>query len=55
MEFFETLREELQSIRQQKWCITVGEYNEHAFGISVPLFNYKKRNYRISYNFWISI
>ncbi|MGE7986929.1 IclR family transcriptional regulator [Lysinibacillus fusiformis] len=41
-EFLETLREELQSIRQNKWCVTVGEYNEHAFGISVPLFNYKK-------------
>ncbi|MGE7915478.1 IclR family transcriptional regulator [Lysinibacillus xylanilyticus] len=36
------LTEELQTIRQNKWCITVGEYNEHAFGISVPLFNNKK-------------
>ena len=41
-EFLETLREELQCIRQNKWCVTIGEYNEHAFGISVPLFNYKK-------------
>lgn len=38
----DNLQEELQAIRQNKWCVTVGEYNEHAFGISVPLFNYKK-------------
>lgn len=38
----DSLQEELQAIRQNKWCVTVGEYNEHAFGISVPLFNYKK-------------
>ncbi|QGG51100.1 IclR family transcriptional regulator [Lysinibacillus pakistanensis] len=36
------LQEELQTIRQNNWCVTVGEYNEHAFGISVPLFNHKK-------------
>ncbi|MGE7688647.1 IclR family transcriptional regulator [Lysinibacillus sp. NPDC097214] len=36
------LQEELQIIRQNNWCVTVGEYNEHAFGISVPLFNHKK-------------
>jgi len=36
------LQEELQAIRQNNWCVTVGEYNEHAFGISVPLFNHKK-------------
>jgi len=38
----DNLQEELQTIRQNKWCVTIGEYNEHAFGISVPLFNYKK-------------
>ncbi len=38
----ESLKEELQQIRQNNWCVTVGEYNEHAFGISVPLFNYKR-------------
>ncbi|WP_238602020.1 IclR family transcriptional regulator [Lysinibacillus parviboronicapiens] len=36
------LKNELQTIRQHNWCMTVGEYNEHAFGISVPLFNNKK-------------
>ncbi|MFY0517832.1 IclR family transcriptional regulator [Lysinibacillus sp. UGB7] len=36
------LKNELQIIRQHNWCMTVGEYNEHAFGISVPLFNKKK-------------
>jgi len=36
------LQEELETIRQNNWCVTVGEYNEHAFGISVPLFNHKK-------------
>jgi len=40
--FLASLKEELQQIRQNNWCVTIGEYNEHAFGISVPLFNYKK-------------
>lgn len=40
--FLNNFQEELQIIRQNKWCVTVGEYNEHAFGISVPLFNNKK-------------
>ncbi|WP_283774463.1 IclR family transcriptional regulator domain-containing protein, partial [Bacillus paralicheniformis] len=40
--YLESLKGELQQIRHNNWCGTVGEYNEHAFGISVPLFNYKK-------------
>ena len=45
--FLASLKEELQQIRQNNWCVTVGEYNEHAFGISVPLFNYKRKSLRL--------
>ena len=35
------LYQELDQIKQQGWCYTCGEYSDHVFGLSVPLFDKK--------------
>jgi|SRR5579875_281187 len=37
----ERLFEDLEKIRQDGWCYSVGEYSESVFGLGLPLFNSK--------------
>ncbi|WP_028776302.1 IclR family transcriptional regulator [Shimazuella kribbensis] len=37
----EKLKKDLNEIRQNGWCYSVGEYTESVFGIAIPLFNYR--------------
>jgi DNA-binding IclR family transcriptional regulator len=38
----EKLSKDLERIRNNGWCFSVGEYSDSVFGLGVPLFNHKK-------------